>query len=424
MPHRVPSPRELAMHTQTIIQNALIKKKLEEQRENFRKRQEQQQHHQQKHHSHQNTASPVNSPAKQTQSPTPLAFTPTSVLRKMTAEKEPEGANKFFKIIISPASASFSKSIFVNAGNVTPQTPPHFSHKNISSMGKKTSAKLEKCIEIRQNVGLTNRISPKKKTPKAKCVRTPLTGSNSNNEDIKGNEESPSETIQDSGSSNLTSSESKSETKDVVSDPKDLGSDLKISDSDPTIFNSDKKSLESDPIVLNPKQVLNYQLKLFSEVTKTVLDSNKNMLDSAPTIDIMVTNSEFHSNTEIIELNSLTSSVVKHDFSFALQVSDSDSNSEMSGTDPKTSASKSQSSDFNFKKSDSDSKVLDSDSKSSVSSSMETIINPVIVDDSFKANVQEEIPKIENRVMIYEPKHLALQTNNATQNFLVKEHVD
>lgn len=40
---RIPSPRELQFHTQSIMQNALIKKKLEEQRENFRKRQEMQQ---------------------------------------------------------------------------------------------------------------------------------------------------------------------------------------------------------------------------------------------------------------------------------------------------------------------------------------------------------------------------------------------
>ncbi|KAK2585472.1 hypothetical protein KPH14_010130 [Odynerus spinipes] len=87
IPHRVPSPRELVMHTQSIMQNALIKKKLEEQRENFRKRQDQQQQQQVQ----QRPSTPVNSPAKQTMSPTPLAFTPTSVLRKMTADKEPEG---------------------------------------------------------------------------------------------------------------------------------------------------------------------------------------------------------------------------------------------------------------------------------------------------------------------------------------------
>nr|CAD7394489.1 unnamed protein product [Timema cristinae] len=94
LPHRVPSPRELIVHTQNIMQSALIKKKLEEQRENYRKRQEMQQ-----------SLSPnlttgglvgvsnnvstgtETSPAKHL-SPTPLTFTPTSVLRKMTAEKE------------------------------------------------------------------------------------------------------------------------------------------------------------------------------------------------------------------------------------------------------------------------------------------------------------------------------------------------
>ncbi|XP_048482169.1 eukaryotic translation initiation factor 4E transporter [Plutella xylostella] len=62
VPARIPSPRELAAHTQSIMQSALIKKKLEEQRENYRRRHE-----------------PKN---------TPISFTPTSVLRKMTAEKE------------------------------------------------------------------------------------------------------------------------------------------------------------------------------------------------------------------------------------------------------------------------------------------------------------------------------------------------
>ncbi|XP_061933532.1 eukaryotic translation initiation factor 4E transporter isoform X3 [Apis cerana] len=90
MQHRVPSPREIVMHAQSIMQSALIKKKLEEQRENFRKRQDQQQQQQQQQ-AQQRASSPVNSPAKQTMSPTPLAFTPTSVLRKMTADKEPEG---------------------------------------------------------------------------------------------------------------------------------------------------------------------------------------------------------------------------------------------------------------------------------------------------------------------------------------------
>ena len=37
---RVPSPQEMTKLTQQILQQALIKKKLEEQRENYRKKQE------------------------------------------------------------------------------------------------------------------------------------------------------------------------------------------------------------------------------------------------------------------------------------------------------------------------------------------------------------------------------------------------
>ncbi|GFS84202.1 eukaryotic translation initiation factor 4E transporter [Nephila pilipes] len=79
---RVPSPQELAVHTQSILQNALIKRKLEEQKENYRKRQEAQR-----------SSSPVStnkngigaSPLKGL-SPT-IAFTPTSVMRKIQSEK-------------------------------------------------------------------------------------------------------------------------------------------------------------------------------------------------------------------------------------------------------------------------------------------------------------------------------------------------
>lgn len=80
MHQRIPSPRELQLHTQNILHRALIKKKLEEQSENFRKKQELQR-----------GASPNSrniQGGKGISSPTPLAFTPTSVLRKMTADKD------------------------------------------------------------------------------------------------------------------------------------------------------------------------------------------------------------------------------------------------------------------------------------------------------------------------------------------------
>ncbi|XP_044738179.1 eukaryotic translation initiation factor 4E transporter isoform X2 [Chrysoperla carnea] len=106
IPQRIPSPRELQQHTQNIMQQALIKKKLEEQRENFRKKQEQQR-----------SMSPANntghgtSPAKHL-SPTPHSFTPTSVLRKMTASKD----------IDSIGNASIKDKVNSIANNLTDPT--------------------------------------------------------------------------------------------------------------------------------------------------------------------------------------------------------------------------------------------------------------------------------------------------------------
>lgn len=104
------------------MQNALIRKKLEEQRENFRKRQEQEQKEQMQkesdrksHHEPSQDGSmsspaqspdeipkgPMDSPIKKApaqhqilrqHAPSPNIFTPTSVLRKMTAEKEGDGS--------------------------------------------------------------------------------------------------------------------------------------------------------------------------------------------------------------------------------------------------------------------------------------------------------------------------------------------
>ena len=69
---RVPSPQEMTVLTQHIMQQALIKKKLEEQRENFRKR-------------HGDAPVPTGAPVT---SSSPLAFTPTSVMRKNAAERK------------------------------------------------------------------------------------------------------------------------------------------------------------------------------------------------------------------------------------------------------------------------------------------------------------------------------------------------
>ncbi|XP_075745969.1 uncharacterized protein LOC119160781 isoform X1 [Rhipicephalus microplus] len=92
---RVPSPQELAVHTQSILQTALLKKILEDQKqkENLRKQQEAQR-----------TRSPTatqgsamnrgSSPSKGL-SPTMAAFTPTSVMRKMHMERQdPKASDK------------------------------------------------------------------------------------------------------------------------------------------------------------------------------------------------------------------------------------------------------------------------------------------------------------------------------------------
>ncbi|KAG8226919.1 hypothetical protein J437_LFUL005676, partial [Ladona fulva] len=108
-PHRVPSPGEIRAHTQQILHAALIKRKLEEQKENYRRRQEGQQ---MSHSPNPNTGKvePSTPPAKH--SPTPLAFTPTSVLRKMTAEKDPLASSENS----GSASSSIGKADMKNQG--------------------------------------------------------------------------------------------------------------------------------------------------------------------------------------------------------------------------------------------------------------------------------------------------------------------
>ena len=86
---RVPSPQEMAIHAQNIMQNALIKRKLEEQKENYRRRQEQDQMR------------------KATESPL-LAFTPTVVMKKMAADRrdsDPKPAIPELKVSTSSVHA-------------------------------------------------------------------------------------------------------------------------------------------------------------------------------------------------------------------------------------------------------------------------------------------------------------------------------
>ncbi len=70
---RVPSPQEMAIHAQQIMQNALIKRKLKEQEENFRRR-------------HEQDGGGVGPVGGGNNSPS-LAFTPTVVMKKMAADR-------------------------------------------------------------------------------------------------------------------------------------------------------------------------------------------------------------------------------------------------------------------------------------------------------------------------------------------------
>jgi len=77
---RVPSPQEMTVLTQQILQQALIKKKLEEQKENYRKK------HEGKSEDKENIRGMKG--AENGSSGSPLAFTPTSVMRKNAAAAE------------------------------------------------------------------------------------------------------------------------------------------------------------------------------------------------------------------------------------------------------------------------------------------------------------------------------------------------
>eukprot|EP00088_Acartia_fossae_P068576 TRINITY_DN872_c0_g1_i2.p1 TRINITY_DN872_c0_g1~~TRINITY_DN872_c0_g1_i2.p1 ORF type:complete len:1010 (+),score=359.78 TRINITY_DN872_c0_g1_i2:207-3236(+) len=74
---RVPSPQEMTALTQQILQQALIKKKLEEQKENYRKK-----------HEDKDERDSMRGLRGTETAGSPLAFTPTSVMRKNAADRK------------------------------------------------------------------------------------------------------------------------------------------------------------------------------------------------------------------------------------------------------------------------------------------------------------------------------------------------
>ena len=84
-PHqRVPSPQELVLHTQQIMHNALIKRKLEEQKENYRRRLDHQNSGPFRERSNSDSQDTGNG---NTCGESPFAFTPMSVMKKMAADR-------------------------------------------------------------------------------------------------------------------------------------------------------------------------------------------------------------------------------------------------------------------------------------------------------------------------------------------------
>ncbi len=145
------------------MQNALIRKKLEEQRENYRKRQEQEkQENAKKNQQDQPTSSSegnsnpdqnISNPEEKSQpdspskkaptvqsqrqhapSPSIFALTPTSVLRKMTAEKESD-ASKNEKRKIPPQTPQQHQQMMMRNQQPQSQQAP-FMGNNISPMDR------------------------------------------------------------------------------------------------------------------------------------------------------------------------------------------------------------------------------------------------------------------------------------------------
>lgn len=181
MPQRIPSPRELQYHTQSIMQNALIRKKLEEQRENYRKRQEQEkQENAKKNQQEQSTPSsssdsvinpdqivtttnapsmsqdekmpqlesptkkaPIAQSQQRQHAPSPSIFTltPTSVLRKMTAEKESDASkNEKKKLLAQQQQQAAMRN----------QQPPSQQPQFMGNMGSNNMSQMDR-LKMAQN---------------------------------------------------------------------------------------------------------------------------------------------------------------------------------------------------------------------------------------------------------------------------------
>ena len=115
---RVPSPQELVLHTQQIMQNALIKRKLEEQKENYRRRQDYQSPNTFRERSNSDSKGAGNG---NTCRDSPLAFTPMSVMKKMAADRrdsDPKVISSIPELKLSQATSGLSDTLVGPSGDI------------------------------------------------------------------------------------------------------------------------------------------------------------------------------------------------------------------------------------------------------------------------------------------------------------------
>lgn len=111
---RVPSPQELVLHTQNIMQNALIRRKLEEQKENYRRRQDQNTGTFRERSSSDSKGNGNGNPCGDS----PQAFTPLSVMKKMAADRRDSDPKVIPELKLSQACTSeFSDAAVGPAGD-------------------------------------------------------------------------------------------------------------------------------------------------------------------------------------------------------------------------------------------------------------------------------------------------------------------
>lgn len=133
MPQRIPSPRELQYHTQSIMQNALIRKKLEEQRENYRKRQEQQQQQQQNRSQPETSVASSSTASSATTSTTTIGGTSSVVNLNQSGNQSGSSTAANAPTTVVPSPTITTPVVASSIASPAKPTPPSHSHSQHTS---------------------------------------------------------------------------------------------------------------------------------------------------------------------------------------------------------------------------------------------------------------------------------------------------